>query len=98
MFVIEFKLDPQLYFWGNFSCDTVLDDVSFPIDGMKKYVICEVFGLNKTVRAFFLNEHDLPKSSPLNAKLFFDPIFLVGVIHGLALAAGLLKFVASGCT
>ncbi len=98
MFVIEFKLDPQLDFWGNFPCDTVLDDVSFPVDGMKEHVISEVFGLYKTVSTFFLDEHDLSKSSPLNAKLFFDPIFLVGVIHGLTLAAGLLEFVASGCT
>ena len=73
MLVIEFKLDPHLYFGGNFSCDTVLDDVSFPIDGMKKHVICEVFGLNETVFAFLLDERDLAKSSPLNAKLFLDP-------------------------
>lgn len=97
MLVIEFKLDPHLYFGGNFSCDTVLDDVSFPIDGMKKHVICEVFGLNETVFAFLLDERDLAKSSPLNAKLFLDPIFLVGVIHGVALTAGLRKFVANEC-
>ena len=97
MFVIEFKLDPQLDFWGNFPCDTVLDDISIPVDGMKKHVISEVFGLDETVSAFFFDEHDLAKSSPLNAKLFLDPIFLVGVVHGLALAAGLLKFVASEC-
>lgn len=97
MFVIELKLDPQLDFRSNFSFDTILDDISFPVDGMKKDVICEVFGLNKTVCAFFLDEHDFPKSSPLNAKLFLDPIFLVGVIHGMALAAELLKFLASEC-
>lgn len=97
MFVIEFKLDPQLDFGDDFLCDTVLDDVSFPVCGMKKHIIGEVFRLNKTVCAFFFNEHDLAKSSPLNAKLFLDPIFLVGVIHGLTLAAGLRKFVASGC-
>ena len=91
MFVIEFKLHPQLDFWRDFLSDTVLDNAAFPVDAVKEYVIGEIFGLDKTVSAFFLNVHDLAESSPLNAKLLLDPIFLVGVIHDVTLAAGLVE-------
>lgn len=91
VFVIEFKLHPQLDFWRDFVSDTVLDDAAFPVDAVKKHVIGEVLGLDKTVRAFFFDVHDLAKSSPLNAKLLLDPIFLVGVIHDVTLAAGLVE-------
>jgi len=89
MFIIEFEFHPQLDLRSDFSSDTILYDGAVPIDAVKKNVIREVFGLYETVRAFFFDEHDLAKSSPLNAKFLFNPIFLVGVIHGVALAAGL---------
>ena len=71
--------------------NTVFDDVAFPVDAVKKDVICEVLGLDKTVSPLLLNVHDLAKPSPLDAKLLLDPILLVGVIHVVTLAAGLVE-------
>ena len=97
MLVIEFKFHPELDLRGNLSSDAIGNDVAIPINAVKKHVRGEVFGVNETVCTLLFNEHDLAKSSPLNAKLLFNPIFLVGVIHGVALAAGLEEFVGHLC-
>jgi len=89
MFIVQFKLDPQFDFGIDFSCDSVFGDASIPVYGMKEHVIGKVFGLNEPIGPLLLDEHDLPQSSPLNAKLFLDAIFLFGIIHVVALGGAL---------